>query len=59
MLSKNVKALENSIIKKLSNVHSGNSLITKSFVKAHLDHGNLIYKEPNNEIFCQNWEYSI
>ena len=47
-----------SIIKKLSNVFPRKSLITiyKSFVRPHLDYGNLIYDQPNNESFYQEIE---
>ena len=40
------------IIKKLSNVLPRKSLITiyKSFVRPHLDYGDLIYDQPNNEV---------
>ena len=43
------------IIKTLSNVLPRKSLITiyKSFVRPHLDYGDLIYDQPNNESFCQ------
>ena len=43
------------IIKKLSNALPKKSLITiyKSFVRPHLDYGDLIYDQPNNESFCQ------
>ena len=46
------------IIKKLSNVLPRKSLITiyKSFVRSHLDYGDLIYDQPNNEYFCQQIE---
>ena len=46
------------IIKKLSNVLPRKSLITiyKSFVRPHLDYGDLIYDQPNNESFCQQIE---
>ena len=27
--------------------------VYKSFVRPHLDYGDLIYDEPNNESFCQ------
>ena len=45
-------------IKKLSNVLPRKSLITiyKSFVRPHLDYGDLIYDQPNNESFCQQIE---
>ena len=43
------------IIKKLSKVLPRKSLITiyKSFVRPHLDYGDLIYDQPNNESLCQ------
>ena len=46
------------IIKKLSNVLPRKSLIAiyKSFVRPHLDYGDLIYDHPNNESFCQQIE---
>ena len=46
------------IIKKLSNVLPRKSLITiyKSFVRPHLDYGDLIYNQPDNESFCQQIE---
>ena len=46
------------IIKKLSNVLPRKSLIIiyKSFVKPHLDYGDLIYDQPKNESFCEQIE---
>ena len=46
------------IIRKLSNVLPRKSLITiyNSFVRSHLDYGDLIYDQPNNESFCQQIE---
>ena len=46
------------IIKKLSNVLPRKSLITiyKSFVRPHLDYGDLTYDQPDNESFCQQIE---
>ena len=46
------------IIKKLSHVLPRDSLITiyKSFVRPHLDYGDLIYDQPDNESFCQQIE---
>ena len=46
------------IIKKLSNVFPKKSLITiyKSFVSPHLDYGDLIHDQPNNESFRQQTE---
>ena len=43
------------IINKLSNVLPRKCLISiyKSFVRPHLDYGDLIYDQPNNESFCQ------
>ena len=43
------------IIEKLSNVLPRKSLVIiyKSFVRPHLDYGDLIYDQPNNESFCQ------
>ena len=41
-----------SIIKKLSNVLPGN----KSFVRPHLDYGDLVYDQPVNESSCQQNE---
>ena len=55
-ISKAIKGI--GIIKKLSNVLPRKSLITiyKSFVRPHLDYGDLIYDQPNNESFCQQIE---
>ena len=55
-ISKAIKGI--CIIKKLSNVLPRKSLITnyKSFVRPHLDYGDLIYDQPNNESFCQQIE---
>ena len=46
------------IIKKLSNVLPRKSLIAiyKCFVRPHLDYGDVIYDQPNNESFCQQIE---
>ena len=46
------------IIKNLSNVLPRKSLITiyKSFVWPHLDYGDLIFDQSNNESFCQQIE---
>ena len=46
------------IIKTLSNVLQRKSLITiyKSFVRPHLDYGDFVYDQPNNESFCQQIE---
>ena len=55
-ISKAIKGV--CVIKKLSNVFSRKSLIAvyESFVRPHLDYGNLIYDQPNNESFCQRIE---
>ena len=56
---KSLKAMkEICIIKKLSSLLPRKSLITiyKSFVRPHLDYGDLIYYQPNNESFCQQIE---
>ena len=55
-ISKAMKGI--GIINKLSNVLPRKSLITmcKSFVRTHLDYGDLIYDQPNNESFCQQTE---
>ena len=55
-ISKAMKGI--GIIKKLSNILPRKSLITiyKSFVRPHLDHGDLIYDQPNNKSFCQQIE---
>ena len=55
-ISKAIKGI--GIIKTLSNVLQRKSLITiyKSFVRPHLDYGDLVYDQPNNESFCQQIE---
>ena len=42
------------IISKLAHVLPRQSLITiyKSFTRPHLDYGDIIYDQPNNESFC-------
>ena len=46
------------IIKRLSNTLPRSSLLTiyKSFIKPHLDYCDIIYDQPNNEIFCTKIE---
>ena len=46
------------IIKKLSKVLPRHSLVTiyKSFVRPHLDYGDITYDQPNNESFNQKIE---
>ena len=43
------------IIKKLQNILPRQALLTiyKSFIRPHLDYGDIIYDQPNNESFCQ------
>ena len=56
LLKKNLKAIKGiGIIKKLSNVLPRKYLINiyKSFVRPHLDYGELIYDQPNKESYCQ------
>ena len=42
------------LIRKLAHILPKKSLITiyKSFVRPHLDYGDIIYDQPNNESFC-------
>ena len=42
------------IIRKLAHLLPRESLITiyKSFVRPHIDYGDIIYDQPNNEHFC-------
>ena len=46
------------VIRKLSKILPQNSLITiyKSFVRPHLDYGDVLYDQPNNESLCQKIE---
>ena len=46
------------IIKNLQNrlPRQALSTIYKSFVRPHLDYGDIIYDQPNNESFCQKFE---
>ena len=46
------------VIKKLNKTFTRHSLITicKSFVRHHLDYGDIIYDQPNNESFTQKFE---
>ena len=45
-------------LKKLNSILSRFSLLTiyKSFVRPHLDYGDIIYDQPNHESFCQKLE---
>ena len=55
-MSKALKGI--GIIKKLSRNLPRHSLVTiyKSFVRPHLDYGDIIYDQPNNESFTQKIE---
>ena len=43
------------VLKKLQNIIPRKSLLTiyKSFIRPHLDYGDIIYHQPNNQSFCQ------
>ena len=52
------------IIKKLQNRLPRQALlkIYKSFVRPHLDYGDIIYDQPNNESFChklESYQYNV
>ena len=52
---KNSKASKGvSVINKMNNTLPRKALLTlyKSFVRPHLDYGDIIYDQPNNESFC-------
>ena len=55
-MSKALKGI--GIIKKLSKSLPLHSLVTvyKSFMRPHLDYGDIIYVQPNNESFTQKIE---
>ena len=46
------------VIKSLSSILHQQALLTiyKSFIKPHLDYGDVIYDQPNNESLCQTIE---
>ena len=46
------------VLRKLQNIIPRNSLLTiyKSFIRPHLDYGDIIYHQPNNRSFCQKIE---
>ena len=46
------------VIKKLSNILPRDALLTiyKSFVRLHLDYGDIMYDQPQNESFCNKLE---
>ena len=56
VLSKTSKGI--TVIKKLRNFLPRNSLVTiyKAIIKPHLDHGNIMYDQPNNATFFQKVE---
>ena len=55
-MSKAMKGID--VIQKLNKTLPRHSLITvyKSFVRPHLDYGDIIYDQPNNETFTQKIE---
>ena len=46
------------VLRKLQNIMSRNSLLTiyKSFIRPHLDYGDIIYHQPNSGRLCQKIE---
>ena len=46
------------VLRKLQNIIPRNSLLTiyKSFIRPHLDYGDIIYHQPNNGSLCQKTE---
>ena len=44
--------------RKSQNIIQRNSLLTiyKSFIRPHLDYGDIVYRQPNNGSFCQKNE---
>ena len=46
------------LIRKLAHVLPRQSLLTiyKSFFRPHIDYGDIIYDQPNNESFCNLFE---
>ena len=46
------------VLRKLQNIISSNSplIIYKSFIRPHLEYGDIIYHQPNNGSFCQKVE---
>ena len=55
-MSKAYKSI--AVLRKLQNIIPGNSLLTiyKSFIRPHLDYGDIIYHQPNNVSLCQKIE---
>ena len=59
IMEKICKAMQGvGVIRKLSKILPRNSLIAiyKSFVRLHLDYGDVLYDQPNNESLCQKIE---
>ena len=52
-MSKTMKGI--GVIKKLSNMLAQHSLITiyKAIVRSHLDYGDILYDQPNNESYVK------
>ena len=46
----------NKILKKYSLPRKALLILYKSFVRPHLDYGDIIYDQPNNESFCNKLE---
>ena len=48
------------IIKKLQSNLPRNALLTiyKSFIKSHLDYGDIVCDQPTNDFFVKNWKTS-
>ena len=46
------------LIRKLAHILPRQSLLTiyKSFIRPHLDYGDIVYDQPNNENFCNTIE---
>ena len=46
------------VMRKLSKLLPSNSVITiyKSFLRLHLDYGDILYDQPNNDSLCQKIE---
>ena len=46
------------VLRKLQNIIPRNFLLTiyKSFIRIHLDHGDIIHHQPNDGSFCQKIE---
>ena len=55
-MSKTYKGI--AVLRKLQNIIPRNSLLTicKSFIRPHIDYGDIIYHQPNNVSLCQKIE---